>query len=395
MQRRVNWQNGLILSPEMLLQNDQWHSEARQHYCFDFPLSNNYGLVDIIIDHDLLETGLLKVKKLSFIERKNHQCFDYHDCHLNYDLNQDEDHSGQIKLYVNIYEEQCLEEDIPTRFLVPKLSKEPDQLAQSNFYLCQLNWIDYHWKIDEHYPVMLTLGHGIGFVLLNKITGYLSLISQQLLPSIPLPQRMMVSHMIHSLEFKLARIFKRQLNAKTSDIFYALCDIILAIEPSQSKEYIEHLNYTHHNLKQSFQKIFQQFEQWLQLPKKITQIPLHREANYFVSNTLPKDALSANKWFLIIHGDQAKSIEYWKKSWIKVCAPSRKKTIQQLALTGTNLKQVSSDDFKKISQFYDEQSIILQILPGEEFDRLISEEMITCLSVDERANDYHYTLYYS
>lgn len=393
MYTNVNWRSGIILSPELFIQNDEWYKNSITGSLRALINTTiNKGLTSGEIDHILLNKGILSIKYLSWIDLPNNLIIEINqEDNLFINLLEEEiDVDGNIFLNCKRYKKNINNiESINTKY---SLSVEQDLLAEYSFVICQLKKQDNVWKIkgSKH---LINLSNHFALPFLNKVHGYLNLIESEYVVNLDPNYRFYFKQKIKIIKYKIIKSIAIEIPLSTVELFNDLIELINLCEGLSDQE-LDRIHF-HNDMNKTFSQVFFYFEKWLQLPKKVSYQILEKENNYFISKIFSNEIIQSPKWYLIVKANNDIDIKEWKVNWIKVCAPSRKKVMDNLALSGVNINEISNKELEKINYNESDYTKVFSIQPSNEFDYILSDKKICCLTNNEKAYSYDYIFYYS
>ena len=391
----VNWQSGLILSPQLLKQHDQWMVTELQDLILSLNTSiNNYGIIDAQLNNTALNNGILRINFLTFSDPSQKKIINIKPDHqLILNLYEEElDSEGRV--YLNQYTINTDVDGINVNLDKYSLTTSPDLLAQKSILLCHLEKNQDKFILTEPFSAMVMLSHDIGQPLLKKIYNYLNVIQQSVVNNIESDLRSLFLDKLLQIKFKISKAISRQILLKTTDLFELLVYLINNFNYLNDEE-LSKFVYYHENINMTFSMIFEYFDNWIALPKKINQITFYKEDNYLITPYLANDVIKSKKWYLVVKPKNTDLIIDWRPNMIKLCSPSRKKTIDNLALPGVSLQLVKLSDLRYIHPIKESYISIYLLNPGTELDYIISDRYICCLINNDNALNFDYSLYYS
>ncbi|MEY8872629.1 type VI secretion system baseplate subunit TssK [Francisella philomiragia] len=391
----VNWQSGLILSPQLLKQHDQWMVTELQDLILSLNTSiNNYGIIDAQLNNTALNNGILRINFLTFSDPSQKKIINIKPDHqLILNLYEEElDSEGRV--YLNQYTINTDVDGINVNLDKYSLTTSPDLLAQKSILLCHLEKNQDKFILTEPFSAMVMLSHDIGQPLLKKIYNYLNVIQQSVVNNIESDLRSLFLDKLLQIKFKISKAISRQILLKTTDLFELLVYLINNFNYLNDEE-LSKFVYYHENINMTFSMIFEYFDNWIALPKKINQITFYKEDNYLITPYLANDVIKSKKWYLVVKPKNTDLIIDWRPNMIKLCSLSRKKTIDNLALPGVSLQLVKLSDLKYIHPIKESYISIYLLNPGTELDYIISDRYICCLINNDNALNFDYSLYYS
>lgn len=388
--KRVDWQPGLLLSSDVFSKQDQWHKQAYNNQYLIPTLEQ--GIISIDIDQNALISGLISIKSIYVVDnQKNIHNFD--DINLRLDLNRLDEDLEQYDIYINFYESSVSEFDVPYIMTQAKLDIYADDSCMSNFYLGKLIYQDSIWIWDDYLAPMYYLNNTIGFTLLKKIDSYLIKIDSEYVSELEPNKALLLSHLSIALQFKIRRAIKNQFNIATFDVFEQFVNIICLCYSGNLNNLIEDFNFNSQNITKSFNLLFSTLDKILNKPNTINQINLVREDNYFVTQSLNNNLFKNKKWFLKVLAKTSADIQIWQPNFIRICAPSRYKLIENMALNGLNIESVKTDIHQVLVKEHNKTKLF-KFAYGLEWDHIIKDQKIVCLINNDKAYDYRYVLYY-
>ena len=388
--KRIDWQPGLLLSSEVFSKQDQWHKQAYNSQYLMPTLEQ--GIISIDINQNALSSGLVSIKSIYLVDNQKN-IHNLNDINLRLDLNRLDEDLEQCDIYINFYESSVSQCDVPCIITLAKLNTSADDSCISSFYLGRLIYQEDNWVWDEYLAPMYYLNNSLGITLLKTIDNYLVKIDNEYTSELEPNKSLLLSQLSIALQFKIRRAIKNQFNLATFDVFEQFVNIICLCYQRNLNSLIENFNFNLQNLTKSFALLFNTLDEILNKPNTITQIALVREDSYFVTQSLNNNLFKNKKWYLKVLAKTSADIQIWQPHFIRICAPSRYKLIENMALNGLNIEPVKTDIHQVLIKEHNKTKLY-KFAYGLEWDYIVKDQKIVCLINNDKAYDYRYVLYY-
>lgn len=378
--RHINWEDGLKLDKDILLESDKLLSR-NSNLANYLPLNISKGIFNFTLDHEALKSGLVLIKSLTlYLDNKKFIDFD-NSYPLSYQAT-DKEFANVVDLYINVH--NSVSEIDGGKILTEKLSlsNEYDHTANHSTQIARFRNNNTILEPDDYSYPTLSMNHYLMdsiFAKINRTISNLKVFNKFIFSTSRPYASTYLSFLVLRLERQILFAETNKSMVEPYKIYEVIHDVYSLIISNSLEIYSSCDNIIRFDVDKAFSSLDTLVSKLLKLCenknlKNFVQFKL--QGQKYVCEDLPKEFFIANNYYIVVK--QKPDVEIKKrfsnKHKLRITSLSRYTNIVTLSLSGLKLEEIDTGLHSHLAISLSDYDTVFDIKKNAEWDFILVDK---------------------